>query len=182
MISDTVHKAILAVAQMSYESWVSILLAALAVLLAIVTLIVAIAGIAIAVVGIWGIRALRKAAEQRAHEAIKETLAEYPNADKFIEIHNAMQELYLRWQRQMSDSKRESEVLHQRSEEANAILDRLSIKQSLGASNVIEGVDKSADIVTGPMSSTYPGEEVDPDDSSIGESITDEGDGHADPR
>jgi len=182
MISDTVHKAILAVAQMSYESWVSILLAALAVLLAIVTLIVAIAGIAIALVGIWGFKGLKEFARERADEAIKQVLAKYPDAAKFIEVHEAMQQLNQRLQLQMSDSKRESEVLHQRSEEANAILDRLSIKQSLGASNVIEGVDKSADIVTGPMSSTYPGEEVDPDDSSIGESITDEGDGHADPR
>ena len=182
MIAGTVEKALSVVAQMSYETWVSILLAALAVLLAIVTLIVAIAGIAIALVGIWGIRALRKAAEQKAHEAVKQTIAGYPDAADFVKVHEAMQELYRRMQQRMSEFKREFDVLHQQSEAANSILDRLSIKPGSGASNPNEGLDKSADIVVEPMSSTYPGEEVGSDDGNTGKSIKDESAGLADPR
>jgi uncharacterized protein HemX len=182
MIAGTVEKALSVVAQMSYETWVSILLAALAVLLAIVTLIVAIAGIAIALVGIWGIRALRKAAEQRAHEAVKQTIAEYPDAADFVKVYKGMQELYQRMQQRMSEFKREFEVLHQQSEAANAILDRLSIKPGPEASNLSEGLGKSADVVVEPMSSTYPGEGAGSDDGHTGKSIKDESSGPADPR
>ncbi len=175
MISAHLQRAMSAVAQMSYETWVSILLAALAVLLAIVTLIVAIAGIAIAIVGIWGIRALRKAAEQKAHEAVKQTIAEYPDAAGFIAVHKAMQELYRRMQQQMSEFKQEFEVLHRRSEEANAILDRLNPKQSPDASNQTEGIVESTDKQVGSMSATYPGEEAGLDDGNVGKPIKNEG-------
>ncbi len=182
MIADTVEKAIPVVTGMSYESWVSTLLAAIAVLLATVTLIVAIAGIAIALVGIWGIRALRKAAEQKAHEAVQHAIAEYPDGADFVQVHRDMQELYRLMQQQMSAFKREFEVLHQRSEAANEILDRLSIKRSSGASNRSEGGSDLADIMNERMSSTYPGEEVGPDDGIIGQSIKEEGGSSADPR
>lgn len=182
MIADVVQKAIPVVAQMSYEAWVSILLESLAVLLAIVTLIVAIAGIAIAIVGIWGIRALRKAAEQKAHEAVKQTIAGYPDAADFVKVHEAMQELYQRMQQRMSEFKQEFDVLHRQSEAANAILDRLTTKRGPDASNPNEGTGKSADIVVDPLSSTYPGEEAGPDDGNIGKSIKGEGVSPADPR
>ena len=182
MIIDTIQKAQSAVAQMSYENWVSILLAALAVLLAVVTLIVAIAGIAIALVGIWGIKALRKAAEQKAHEAVKQTIAGYPDAARFIEVHEAMQGLYRRMQQQMSAFKQEFEVLHQRSEAASTILDRLNPKQAPGASNGTEAVDEATDIGIKPMVAGYPGEEAGSDDGNPGKSTKDEDAASTDPR
>lgn len=175
MISDIIQRALPAVAEMSYETWVSILLAALAVLLAAVTLVVAIAGIAIALVGIWGIRALRKAAEQKAREAVDQTIAEYPDATRFIEVHQAMQALYRRMLQQMSEFKQEFEVLHQRSETANAILDRLSIRPSADASNVGEAAGEATDLGVERMSAGYPGEEAGSDDCNIGKPIKAEG-------
>jgi hypothetical protein len=182
MIADPIQKALPIVAQMSFETWVSILLAALAVLLAAVTLVVAIAGMAIALVGIWGLKALRRAAEQKAHDAVKQTIAGYPDAADFIKVSQAMRELYRLMGQQMSEFKQEFEVLHQRSEAANEILDRLSTKRSPDASNQNAGVGEFADIVVEPMSSTYPGEEAYPDDGNIGKSIKDEGAGPADSR
>jgi len=150
MIADLIQKTLHVVAQMSYENWVSILLAALAVLLAIVTLIVAIAGIAIALVGIWGIRALRKAAEQKAHEAVTKVVAEYPDATQFIEVHKAMQELHRQMLQSVHEIKQEVEVQHQRSEAANTILDRLNLKRGPQTSNNEVAVIGSADTVVEP--------------------------------
>jgi len=167
---------------MSYETWVSILLAALAVLLALVTLIVAIAGIGIAIVGIWGFRGLRKLAQQRVDEAVDQMMAKYPDAGKFIEAHQAMQELYEQMQQQMSVFKREYDVFHLNSEKANTILGRLNPKESPGASNGIEAADEVADTRDKPMVAIYPGEEADSDDGNIGKSIKDEGATSTDPR
>lgn len=182
MISSAIQKTVTVVAQMNYETWVSILLAALAVLLAMVTLVVAIAGIAIALVGIWGIKALRKAAEQKAHEEVKQTIAKYPDATSFIQAEQAMQELYRRMQQQMSVFKREYEVFHQRSEDANSIMERLNSKQRPGASNEIEAEVEIADTRDKPLVAIYPGEEADSDDGNIGKSIKDEGATSTDPR
>jgi uncharacterized protein HemX len=170
MIVDTIQKALPAVAQMTYENWVSILLAALAVLLAVATLIVAIAGIAIAIVGIWGIRALRKAAEQKAHESVRQAIAKYPDATDFIKVHQQMRELYRLMQQHLSAFKQEFEMLHQRSEDASAILDRLRTQGNVGASNGAEAVDEAADIGIEPMSAIYPGEEAGSDGSDTGKS------------
>jgi uncharacterized protein HemX len=170
------------VAQMSYETWVSIILSSLAVLLAMVTLVVAIAGIAIALVGIWGIKALRKAAEQKAHEAVKQTIAKYPDATRFIQAEQAMQELYRRMQQQMSAFKQEYEVFHQRSEDANSILERLNSKRHSSASNVTEVSDRIADRRVEPIVAIYPGEEADLDDGNIGKSTKDEGTASTDTR
>jgi hypothetical protein len=117
-----------------------------------------------------------------AHVAVKETIAGYPDAAEFIKVSEAMQGLYRRMRQQMSEFKQECEVLHQRSEDANAILDRLKAERSSDASNPIEAEDESADKVVGTMSSSYPGEEADPDDSDIGKPIKDESAGSADPR
>jgi uncharacterized protein YdiU (UPF0061 family) len=182
MITGLIQKTMLAVAQMSYETWVSILLAALAVLLAVVTLIVAIAGIAIAIVGIWGLKAMRKAAEQDAHKAVKQTIAKYPDATRFIEVHKAMQELYRQMQQQMAVVKQEYEVFHQRTEDASSILERLSSKRGSAASNSSEVVDEMADKKSEPIVAIYPGEEVDSDDSNVGKSIKDEGSASTDSR
>jgi len=185
MVVDTIQKALPAVAQMTYENWVSILLAALAVLLAVVTLIVAIAGILIALVGIWGFRGLRKLAEQRVSEAAEKTIAEYPDAAGFIAVHKDMQELYRLMQQQMSSFKQEYEVFHQRSEEAkeaSAILDRLRTQWNFGASNGAEAGDEPADIGIGSLSATYPGEEAGSDDSDTGKTIKAEGPAPTDPR
>jgi hypothetical protein len=65
---------------MSYESWVTILLAGITLILTAVTLIVAIAGIGIAVVGIWGIRGIKIAAQRKADEAVTAKVAEYPES------------------------------------------------------------------------------------------------------
>jgi uncharacterized protein HemX len=182
MISETIQKTLAAVAQMNYENWVSILLAALAVLLAMVTLVVAIAGIAIALVGIWGIKALRKAAEQSAHEAVKQTIAKYPDATSFIQAEQAMQELYRRMQQQMSVFKQEYEVFHQRSEDANSILERLNSKQGSRASNGTETADEVADTRDKPLVAIYPGEEADFDGGNTGKSVKDESAAPTDPR
>jgi Zn-dependent protease with chaperone function len=182
MISDTIQKTSAVLAQMSYETWVSILLAALAVLLALVTLIVALAGIGIAIVGIWGFRGLRKLAQQRVDEAVEQMMAKYPDAGKFIEVHQAMQELYQLMQRQMSAFKQEIEVLHQRSEDANTILERLNPRRGPGASNGIEAIDEVADKRDEPIVAIYPGEEAGSDDGNVGKSIKDEGAASTDPR
>ena len=182
MIVDTIQKVLPAVAQMTYENWVSILLAALAVLLAVVTLIVAITGIVIALVGIWGFKGLRKLAEQRVSEAADKTIAEYPDAADFNAVHKNMQELYRLMQQRMSELKREFEVLHERSEDASAILDRLRTQGNIGASNGAEAVDGAADIGIEPVSAIYPGEEAVSDDSDTGKSIKVEGSTPTDPR
>jgi methyl-accepting chemotaxis protein len=182
MIVEQVQKTLTSVAQMSYESWVSILLAALAVLLALVTLIVAIAGIVVALLGIWGFRGLRKFSEQRVDEAARNTFEQYPDAADFMEVNAAMRELYSRMQQQMSTFKQEFEVLHQRSEDANAFLDRLSTKHDQPASNSTEATDASTDMMIEPMSAGYPGEGGGSDDSNPGKSITDEGSGSGNSR
>jgi hypothetical protein len=182
LIQNAMFELALAVVQMNYETWVSILLAALAVLLAVVTLIVAIAGIATAIVGIWGIKAMRKAAEQKAHEAVKQTIAKYPDAAQFNKVHQGMQELHQLMLRQMSEFKHEYEVFHQRSEDANSILERLNSKRSSDASNGTEAIDETADSRVGPIVAIYPGEEVGSDDSNVGKSIKDEGTAPTDSR
>jgi hypothetical protein len=175
MIPALIQKTLVVVAQMNYENWVSILLA-------VVTLMVAIAGIVIAIVGIWGIKAMRKAAEQKAHEAVKQTIAKYPDATLFIKTERAMQELYRQMQQQMSAFKQEYEVFHQRSEDANSILDRLNSKRRSDASNGTEAADEVADTRSTPMVAIYPGEEADFDDSNTGKAIKDEGAAPTDPR
>lgn len=182
MIPALIQKTLVVVAQMNYENWVSILLAALAVLLALVTLIVAIAGIAIAIGGIWGFKGLREFAQQKVDEAVERMLAKYPDAGIFIETHQAMQELYRGMQQQMSAVKREYEVFHQRSEDANSILDRLNSKRRPDASNGTEAADEVADTRSKPMVAIYPGEEAGFDDGNNGKSIRDEGTAPTDPR
>jgi hypothetical protein len=182
MISEHLQRAMAAAAQMSYETWVSILLAALGVLLAVVTLIVAIAGIVIAIVGIWGFKGLREFAQQRADDAVKQAMAGYPDAGDFVKVHEAMLELYRRMQQRMSEFKQEFEILHQQSEAANAILDRLNPERKPDASNQAEAIEPSVDTIAEPMSATYPGEEAGFNDGNIGKSIKHEGNSSTDPR
>ena len=146
-----------AIAQMGYESWVTILLAVLGVLLAIVTAAIAVAGLAIAVVGIWGIKGISKAAQKKADEAVTAKMAEYPQATDFLE-------LYRNLQRQLLEFRREYDLFQRRNEQANEILVRLSSRDAGGSSNEAEGRGGRTDNQSEPISASYPGEEV-PDDS-----------------
>ena len=140
---------------MSFETWTSILLAALAVLLAVVTLIVALAGIIIAVVGIWGIKEIKiaavRTAEKAAREAFDKAIEQYPQGAEFFE-------LYRNLNAQLSEFKREYAVWQKRSEEADAILTRLHANGNPDASNRQGGEDSegSADTGTEPISASYP--------------------------
>lgn len=167
---------------LSYEEWVSILLASLAVLLAIVTLVVAIAGIFIAVVGIWGLRAMKKAAEQKAHQAVQEKIAAYPDAESFNKVHADMKELYRAMEQKVFEITREVATQQQRSDKASEIMDRLSTNQAPGASNRTEPNDEPADSRNRTMTASYPGEEAESDDSYTGKPIDATGGHSSNPR
>ena len=145
---------------MSFETWVSILLASLGVILAAVTVVVAVGGVAIAVVGIWGIREVKQAAARKAQEAVTQKLAEYPQATDFLD-------LYRNLQAQLAEFKQEYEVWQKRSADASAILVRLNASGSL-ASPANEKASSSA--ITEAISASYPGEEQDSDDNDNGKS------------
>lgn len=148
---------------MSYESWVTILLAAITAILTAVTLIVAIAGIGIAVVGIWGIRGIKIAARKKAEEAMSAKLAEYPQASEIIDLYRKqvaeMLELYRKSETRLEHFRQEYEQFQRRTEEANQILVRLSAAGAPAASNVTDSGENVADEESTPISASYPGEE-----------------------
>ncbi len=167
---------------LSYEAWVTILLASLAVLLAMVTAVVAIAGIGIALVGIWGIRTMRKWTEQKAHQAVQEKIAEFPDAQEFNQVHADMKEMYRAMEQKLSEITREVETQHQRSDKASEILDRLTTNRADSASNRVGPNDKPADTSDRTRIASYPGEEAESDDSNTGTHIEAEGSHLSNPR
>ena len=145
---------------MSFETWVSILLASLAVLLAAVTAIMAVGGVVIAVVGIWGIKEVKLAAARKAQEAVTHKIAEYPQAADFLG-------LYRNLQAQLAEFKQEYEVWQKRSADASAILVRLNAS---GSSTSPADEKASSSAITEAISASYPGEEQDSDDNDNGKS------------
>ncbi len=173
---DPIQATLHAVSHMSFETWISILLAVLGVLLAAVTVVAALAGIIIAVVGIFGIQELKRAAERKAEKAVSEAIDKYPQAADFFE-------LYRKLQSQLEEFKREYGVWLKRSEEANTILSHLSANGNPIASNTAVGeVDEGHDDKEeGAISASYPGKE-DSNDSHDGKLGNNDPDGSTDPR
>ncbi len=173
---DPIQATLHAVSRMSFETWVSILLAALGVLLVMVTLFVALAGLVIATLGIFGIKELRRSVKNRAEEVVSNTIAKYPQSDDLLD-------LYRKLQAQLEDFKREYGVWQKRSEEASAILSYLSANGNPIASNtsvgeVDEGHDDKAE---GAISASYPGKE-DSSDNHDGKPSNNDSDSSTDTR
>lgn len=174
---DPIQATLHAVSHMSFETWVSILLAALGVLLAAVTVVAALAGIIIAVVGVFGIREMKRAAERKAEEAVSNKIKEYPEAADFFD-------LYRKLQSQLAEFKREYDVWQKRSEEASAILSHLSANGNPIASNITvdEVGEKHDDKEGGAISASYPGKEEDSNDSHNGKPGNNDPDSSTDTR
>jgi len=135
---------------MSYETWVSILLAVVAVMLGMVTFFATMVGLGIACVAIWGMGDIKQKASEAAKRSVKTTISQYPQATQFLE-------LYRNLQGQLAEFQKEFSVWQQRSSDANAIMARLSAVGGVAASNPPEGENAPE-----PISQSYPTGEARP--------------------